>query len=525
MLVSIERRQTIIALSGLCAFIALIVAINPLGFFGGHWDDGRYLDSAVRWATTGPELGSTHWALRWPVVLPAAGLVWLSGLTRAALMLPSLLTFATLILFNFWAARRAFGIAGATIAAAALITTPEIALWATRLNADLIEMLFWSVALWAFYFARTAPVDQRRWLLVAGVSAGLAWATRETSIGLLLLFGIGFVIGFGVRRVQYLWILLGFVLIAIPEQMILWHVSGDIFYRLHVDMNHIQIPSNDMTGLTAPGESAPLNPEIMARWSGDGPVRLHWLINPWANLFLNFKFGFNFIIAAIAIFIWRRKTSGDEWTPVVTLSGVALANVITILYIVAADPKARMFMPATLAMCIMLGWLASRIKSSKFRYLLYILLTIKAVFTLVVIDVKPNFNRATDMAVAAAQTTVEPIHVDIWGLSHLALADPALKTRLTIDETPVGGLFMTVGIMNDEVGDDAPPPGASWKMLYRQSTGQMPNTITMLRPLANALGLMRNYRYKAVYVSLYRRLPDKDARQEQQPIDAPKHPR
>ena len=511
MLASANQRQIVIALSGLFVFVALLVAINPLGFFGGHWDDGRYLDSAVAWATTGPALGSTHWALRWPVVLPAAGAIWLSGLTRAALMMPSLLTLAALILFNFWAARRAFGIAGATFAIAALITTPEIALWATRLNADLIEMLFWSIALWAFYFGRIASMDQKRWLLIAGLSAGLAWATRETSIGLLLLFVIGFVAGFGVRRVQYLWILLGFILIAVPEQMILWQASGDIFYRLHVDMNHIQIPSNDMAGLTAPGQSAPLNPEIMQRWSGDGPVRLHWLINPWVNFFLNFKFGLDFVIAAFAVFAWRRQSRAAEWTPLVTLSVIALANIVTILYIVAADPKARMFMPATLAMCIMLGWAASQIKSLKFNNLLYGLLIMKAIFTLVVIDVKPNFNRAPEMAVNATRARNGPIHVDIWGLSHLALANPALKTRLTTDETPVGGMFMTVGIMNDEVGDDAPPPGARWQTLYRQSTGQMPMTIRLLRPLANAIGLMRDYRYRAVYVSLYRRLPEKGA--------------
>ena len=163
MLASADRRQTVIALSGLFAFVALLVAINPLGFFGGHWDDGRYLDSAVAWATIGPALGSTHWALRWPVVVPAAGVIWLSGLTRAALMMPSLLTLAALILFNFWAARRAFGIAGATFAITALITTPEIALWATRLNADLIEMLFWSIALWAFYFGRIASDPSKRY--------------------------------------------------------------------------------------------------------------------------------------------------------------------------------------------------------------------------------------------------------------------------------------------------------------------------------------------------------------------------
>ena len=496
-------RCAAVAFVGLCFMAATTVLINPLGYFGGNWDDGRYIEAALDWARSGPQLGANHWALRWPVVLPAALLVP----DRAALMVPPLLAYAALIGFNFWAARRFFGTTAAVVACAALITTPEIALWATRINPDIPELLFWSIALWSLALGGEG---QRGWLVLSGVAAGLAWATRETSAGLLLLMAIAFLTGTGPPRTAYVWIAAGFTAVALPEMVILWNASGDPLYRLHVDLNHIRIASNDIAGKIVNGQDAPLNPNVMQRWSGGGPLRGHWLIDPWANLFLNVKLGLDFVLAMLALVVIRLLKPETNWRPARILIVVALCNIITVLYIAAADPKPRMFMPATLSMCLIFGWAVARVPLQRVRVAVISVLAIKLIATLILVDLKASFARAHDVATVAHQSVGEPVYMDRWTISHLDLAPPALLNRLHHGVAPVGGLQMTVAQIgdNDRSDEDIPPRGFRWQLLRRFPTGQSPLTVRWLYPLAGQIGLMQNFQYKDVAVTLYRRLPD-----------------
>ncbi len=481
------------------AVAALLLIVNPLGYFGGHWDDGRYLAAAQAWVAHGPVLGTDHWALRWPVIVPAAAAIRWLGLSRGSLMLPGLATLAAVLAVNFWAARRQFGSAAATVTCLAMLTTAEPMRAATRLTADLPELLFWSASLWAFWFARDGA---RGWLLTAGVAAGCAWATRETGLGLMLLFALAFVSGTGPPRAAYGWIATGFVAVWLPEQLALWAASGDPLYRMHTDLRHIEIASNDLAGGTAPGTTAPLNASLMRRWSGAGPLRLHWAVDPWLNLFVNPGYGFDFVLAALAAVWLRRDNLHGAGRLAAVVSAIAASNVACTVYIIATDPKPRMFMPAMGAACLLLAVAAFGLWRRGHRRVLIAASAIKVIALLVMLDVATGYSELPALTRAALTAAPGPVHVDSFTASTLALIDTELRARLADSQPNPHALYLTAGKLADYTGSDAPPADHRWQIIWRGHSARVPVTLR----LAQTLGLAPGYRYPALYVTLYRRL-------------------
>ncbi len=485
------------------AVAALLLTVNPLGYFGGHWDDGRYLEAAQAWAAHGPVPGTNHWALRWPVVAPTAAAIRWFGLSRATLMLPGLATLVAVLTVNFWAARREFGSAVAAVACLALLTTPEPMRAATRLTADLPELLFWSAALWAFWFGRDGA---RGWLLAAGAAAALAWATRETGLGLLLLFALAFSAGVGPRRAAYVWLAAGFAAVWLPEQWMLWAATGDPLYRMHIDLRHIEIASNDLAGGTAPGTSAPLNASLMRRWSGAGPLRLHWAIDPWLNLFVNPAYGLDFLLAALGLAWLRRVNRGPAKGRIRALAlpvlAVIAANVACTVYLIATDPKPRMFMPAIGAACLLLGLVAVALWRREPRRTLIAAATVKLIALLVMLDVATSYVELPALTRAALAAASGPVCTDRWTASTLTLTDAGVRSRLITSSPGPGALYLTAGKLGDYTGSDTPPANFRWQTIWRGHSIRVPVTIQLVR----AVGVAPAYRYPALYVTLYRRL-------------------
>ncbi len=487
--------------------IAMLLAINPFGYFGGNWDDGRYLHTIMQWVERGPIVGINHWGLRWPVVMPT--LLWVSvmGLGRAALMVSPALYLLTLVALNYGAARRFLGMRAAAIGIAALVATPELMIWATRLNPDIAEVLFWSAALWAFVCAGEAEEHAKRriWLLLAGIGAGLAWATRETSLGLVLAFAIAFVVPGGPARRGYVWIAAGFALIALPEMIVLGHATGDPLYRIHVDLRHTQIHSNDLIGGVTQGASALFNSNVMQRWTGAGPVHLHWAIDPWINFFANFKFGLAFPMATGLFVAVRKRLTARERRLIAALVTVALCNILTNLYIIDVDPKVRMFMPALVAACLAVGVCGARLTGAGARRALFVLLGVKLFATFITVDVKPNFADAPSLAGEALSSVRGPVFVNQQAWSHLYLASAETRARLRRGLAPPGAVQMTVGIEGDLEGHEPPPAGIDWHVRWQRSSSQVPLIWPVIMPACRWLKIHGGCDYKAVRVSLYQR--------------------
>ena len=501
--------RTFIAILAVAAFL---LCLDPPGYFGGHWDDGRYLDAALRWVAAGPLTGAEHWALRWPVVLPAAAIIEVFGRSRAALMLPGVAAFLALLAVVFWGTRARFGIAAATVATLALVTTPEVLSSATRLTADIPEVLFWTASLAAFACASRAEEAARvRWLIAAGAAAGLAWAVRETSLSLLLVLALAVAterraVGRGVPWRSVAWLGAGFLAVYLPEHLALYAATGDPLYRLHVDLRHIDVPSDNLHGSVAPGQSAPLNPGVMRRWEGIGPVRLNYLVDPWLNLFINNRYGLDFLIAAAgAGFAWRGLDSRAR-RAVGACAVVAALHVITIVYIVATDPKARMMMPAIVAACVACGLVLPPLWA-RARGWLTAAAALKLAVLLVTIDLTAVFNvQYPALADAVLAAAPGPVYAGRWTLSQLALADETMRARLRPGPPPPGGLWLTTARLGDPHGDAAPDPALRWQRIAQARGGRLPFVVRLGRLVGAPVESVVARNTPAA--TLWRRLPD-----------------
>ncbi len=459
-------RRDWLALTAVIVLSGTIVLADPVGYIGGRWDDGRYLEAALEWVRAGPVLGHDHWALRWPVVATAAVSINMFGLSPVSLMLPGLVAFSLLLAITFAGVRLVTGDRTAAIVSALAVTTAIVtASAATRLTADLPETLSWCAALWSLVAAtRQSGRAQAAWLLATGISCGLAWAVRETALGLGLVFAVAVVAGPTACRLgwRWGWVVAGALLIALPEQLALWQASGNIAYRIATDLHHVEIASTHLAGGTGHGESAPFNAGIAARWDGAGPVHLHWPIDPWLNLLLNAQYGLNFL--SVAILAWTGRVSqrgalraqGLRW-----LAVIVAANLITVVYIIATDPKPRMFMPAAVAAATLLGPLATAAWYNRQRWLVGGLATAKLVVFVIGMGVATRFTWAPELAEQVLAGVPGAVSASRVTRTHLALAPVKLTRRL--DGRGPSTPLLVLGKAGERV--DLPP--GQWREIAR----------------------------------------------------------
>lgn len=502
------RRRLLPHLAWLFLFGLCVIVINPRGYTGGGYDDARYLAAATDWALHGPVLGQNHWSLRWPVVLPAAGILRLFGPDFGWLMLPGILSFYAVGLVNYFGVRAAAGERAGFLAALGILATPGFAYWATALYTDLMEVALWSAAFWSLWrAAHAAGARQMRWIVAAGLLAGLSVCVRETSIALV--GGLLLATVFLPRLPRRAWIAAMIAAAALPtiEYAILWMASGDPIYRLHVDMRHIAIPSEDMAGGVAKGQSPVLNTDIMGRWAGAGPVRVHWSIDTYVNFFLNFYYGQNFVAAAV-LALWARRVKARGAGPrglFPALLALAATNIVWNLYVLALNPSDRMFMPTTVVAAILAAILADRLWTLRFvKPFVIALMVVKLLSTIIVCDTLPNYHKAIPAAQRVAPPA-GPIHATWVTHSYLALADPAFRRRLVLTPPPPGGLFLLYGNRNAPYTERLDP--GRWRLVRREAAGHYPWTIRIINGIIAALGLKTVVGHADVDVRLFERLP------------------
>src|SRR5262245_32820675 len=219
--------------------ILIAVAAAMVGWIGYiEADDQFYASAAVGWLTHFPFVGTNHWGLRHAIVLPIAASFSLGGVRETTLILPITLYYFALVILTFLVLERVSERRVAFWAAVIVALTPRFALGASWVVTDLPELFFEVSSFWAFYLA-TQRGGTPRLLLLAGALAGLAWITRETAVAFLAFYGILFLFGFGMPRMRYFWMALGFVVIVGADTAYLWSTTGDWLYRYHVTLRAV----------------------------------------------------------------------------------------------------------------------------------------------------------------------------------------------------------------------------------------------------------------------------------------------
>jgi 4-amino-4-deoxy-L-arabinose transferase-like glycosyltransferase len=220
------------AISGSILFL-VAVGLIAFGWVGPtDSDDLVYAEAAQRWVNHFPYVADGHHGLRHTIVLPMALLFSIFGPNEATLAAPLLLYLAALLMLLFLCVRHVADSLTALLAVALIVLVPIISSGISVVTTDLPEAFFDIASVWAFYFAVQRP---RWWLfLLSGVLTGLGFITRETSIIMLLLYGIAFLFGYGGIRKNYLWIGAGFAAVIGLDTLFLFWGTGDPLWRIHM---------------------------------------------------------------------------------------------------------------------------------------------------------------------------------------------------------------------------------------------------------------------------------------------------
>lgn len=349
---------------GYVVILALSITLLAFYWFGyrGYHDEIFLIRGTLGWLEDFPYVGSTHWELRHPYVLATAASIKALGVSEWALLLPNVLALLSLLTVIYWVTARWLGTAAAVLAGLAFCTTPLAVEATTSLMPDVFEALFVVASLSIFLAAsnreRPGPL-----LLVAGVFAGLAFLTRETSVLLVVFYVLLFLVGVRVSRGQYFWLLAGFLPIWLLEVSYLAVQTGDPFYRYVIDMVQYHPPTD--FDLLTPSFVNPSEVQFaydrlagmhsMSSGGGDarspGPVEFGSVLNPIAFLFVNHEYGLFWFLAFPALVWglmgWRKSSS--ERRLVAAIAVFSIVWFVGIAYGLGVRPLPRYFLPAMLA--------------------------------------------------------------------------------------------------------------------------------------------------------------------------------
>ena len=205
----------------------VMLSVGWVGYVGS--DDHSYARGALGWLNQFPYMGDDHWTLRHTVVIPIGVSLAVLGMREISLGIPSALLFLLMLAFNYHYSQRFFGARFALLVSIFMATTPLLVVQATFPQDVIVQLFAISLSFWLFYSA-TSHHRPGSLMFAAGVAAALGWLTLETTAGLLLFYGILFLIGFGLPR-RFYWIMaFGFLLIVGIEVSYFTAIKGDPFY-------------------------------------------------------------------------------------------------------------------------------------------------------------------------------------------------------------------------------------------------------------------------------------------------------
>lgn len=426
--------------------LALLLLVNPRFYTGGGGDDWYYLEAAHCVAGHGLCPPANHWETRFPLVLPVGAVLALAGESEwTVALVPLLYAVAGLMLFIANVVRR-FGPSAATLAGAALAMTPLLPFYALQPMVDLPEFAWTMAALLAIQFA--VERGDSRWAALGGAALALALMTRASALALLPLLAFGWLMLPPPRRGLALPFGAAFAGVLGAEALAYAVASGDPFYGWKLSLHHGRIPTTELPAGLDLTQSPILNLGFIRNWRRSMDIHVHWTVDPLLNLLADPLVGLT-LCGALALGLARRRDwLGERWLKL--LAGAAALHFVLLTYVLAIDPKPRMFLFEYAVAATTLGVLGVRAWQGRGRLIVAVLLALLAGRALLMAWDQPSMARARGVAAAwIAAAPANSLATDEWTRRTLALLPEARRlplieqaperTRLMLGKSPCEG--------------------------------------------------------------------------------------
>ncbi len=233
-------KQFLTAPNGALIFFLLLYFLVALLFWDGIGprDGEHYIAAALQWSDTGAYLGTTHWSLRYPLVLPMAFFFAVFGPHEFFASAPNILYGATLVMVTYYFSRRYLGTLAGNIFTLLIATSAFFTTQAAELRIYGVEIFFVVLSLWLFIEGSKGERPNLRLLFLAGLVAGGAWLCREATIFLPLTIGSAALILKGPFFRTATPAALGYLTVLISELTFYQLTAGNPFYRYKIDLGH-----------------------------------------------------------------------------------------------------------------------------------------------------------------------------------------------------------------------------------------------------------------------------------------------
>jgi 4-amino-4-deoxy-L-arabinose transferase-like glycosyltransferase len=348
-------------------FMLFSLSISMAGY-QGYIDDVHYLQAARGWLNQFPFLGFDHWHNRYPLVIPIAVSFALFKESDLSMTLPAIIAYIALVYSVHSLLSRITDKATAVVGACLASTLPLFAFYGGTPRPDIIEGGLVTSGLVLFLKTLLAlDANARKHLFCAGILFGLAFGARQFALAALLFLGILYVFHPALPRRYYWLIAAGFSAIILSEIVYYWIVSGDPLYRYHVDL-HPNYRFEDAADYLRDRVAAKVaftqeppffNVHRISQWISNGPVHVHWIIDPYLDFLTDGNFGFLFWFAIP--FAWWVCFARDSPNPAKQIARLLLLFsalwFFVVVYLLASRPHSRYYLPIAFSavVIIMLG--------------------------------------------------------------------------------------------------------------------------------------------------------------------------
>lgn len=409
--------------------LAIVCAFGAEAYVGGGGDDYYYLDAARCLVRGELCLPHTHWAARWPVVAPLAAAIALFGESLLSVALPTIAyTAAAAILLALNVERRLGRSAGA-IAALVLVLTPAMTGRALKPAPDGAELAWLLAALLAIQLA--IRHRSSRAALSAGLLFALAIMTRTTAVVLLPVVAvIGWRLPDTERRLAIPFVI-GLAAPLLAEMACYALATGNPGYGLMLALHHARLPTSELPPGIDLTQGTLFNLDLIRHWHRSSGIHVHWLVDPLLNLLADPAASLTLLGAgALALVARDRWTRADRW--LLPAIAAAAGHFLVITYVLAIDPKPRMFLPELALAATMVGIAAGRLLAAGRVALPVALLALLALRGISFGYGQPNPIVVADTATAWIRAEHNPPATDEWTRRSLALAPVAAALPIAV---------------------------------------------------------------------------------------------